>query len=470
MGVEDRIADVERRLEESLKENAALREENAALREENAALREENAKLRREIEAWKRGFRERGKRRTSAAEGTRRGSGKRPGRRAGHAPATRPVPERIDETIEHAVPERCACGGAVDPIDESDSTVVQDIPPVRVRNVRHVAHVGRCRRCHKRVVAPLPGAVANGHSVAAVQVGPQASAMAHGLRFEQHVPLAGIATFFDTWFGLHVTPGGISQMFDRTRRWSRPNLDAIALHVRTAAVVGMDETGWRQDGVRGYAWLARTEQASLYRVELSRGDWVAMRMLGEAFAGTLCTDFYSVYTSHHEWRHAYCGAHLVREAKKIAELDPGPLTEQMRDALQIWYHDADRIRWYVPQEPARNLRRRLRALATNPRLALHPELARLQKRIRTHFDGLVSFVRDIEVPATNNATERDLRSLAVHRRVTGGTRSPNGSATLGHWMSLTQTLRKNTRSLRDFVIGLHDTHRLSRPPPAILPS
>ena len=43
-------------------------------------------------------------------------------------------------------------------------------------------------------------------------------------------------------------------------------------------------------------------------------------MLGEDFAGVVCSDFYGVYTGHDDWLHAYCGAHTIREAKKIAEL------------------------------------------------------------------------------------------------------------------------------------------------------
>ena len=51
------------------KENAALRQRDEERERELTALREELAKVRKEIEEWKRGFRERGKRRTSRAEG-----------------------------------------------------------------------------------------------------------------------------------------------------------------------------------------------------------------------------------------------------------------------------------------------------------------------------------------------------------------------------------------------------------------
>ena len=102
-------------------------------------------------------------------------------------------------------------------------------------------------------------------------------------------------------------------------------------------LLGGDESPVRQDGLQGWAWLLRTERSSLYRIELSRGGWVLDAMLGPDWAGRLITDFYSVYTSRDGFWHAYCGAHTIREAKKVAELRPSPATEGFRDRLGAWY-------------------------------------------------------------------------------------------------------------------------------------
>jgi len=73
----------------------------AELLAENAALREELTRLRKEIEEWRRGHRERKKRRSSRQEGKRAQKKKRPGRKKGHAAASRPVPKDVDRTVEH---------------------------------------------------------------------------------------------------------------------------------------------------------------------------------------------------------------------------------------------------------------------------------------------------------------------------------------------------------------------------------
>ena len=106
------------------------------LERENAALRLEVEKLRRELEAWKRGFRERRKRRSSRREGRERVERKKSGRKPGHPAAHRPVPDHVDHEQVHPTPERCPhCDGCVEPTDETVSTLELDVllPIVRTR-------------------------------------------------------------------------------------------------------------------------------------------------------------------------------------------------------------------------------------------------------------------------------------------------------------------------------------------------
>ena len=446
-----------------------LEERVAELERENARLRELLEKALKELEEWKRGYRERGKRRSSRPEGARKASGKRPGRKAGHAGAHRAVPKRVDRTVEYPAPKRCACGGAVAPMGKHRSTRVEDIPPVAVEVVEHVAHVGCCEKCGREVSEPLPGDTPQGKSVARTQVGPNAVAMMVSLRFDHHVALAGVSAFLAEWCGLSITAGGVSHVLARHGTWAQPAVDEIAAHIRSASVVGMDETGLRQNGIGAWAWLARTDTASLFRIELSRGAWVAEQMLGPRFLGVLVTDFYSVYTSHDEWSHAYCGAHLIREAKKIAECTPGERTESFRDRVSAWYADAKKAQAHGSAGARHGLRSRLGRIIHDgdPRIA--DDVQRLQTRLDNHFQGITTFLDRRDVPADNNASERDVRILARHRKATGGTRSPRGSRTLSQWLSIQQTLRKNRLPLRAFIRGLRDRRRLVKPPPSVFP-
>jgi transposase len=261
----------------------------------------------------------------------------------------------------------------------------------------------------------------------------------------------------------------VSHLLIRQGKRAQPAVDEIQSRIRNAPVVGQDETGLRQNGVSGWVWIARTETASFFRVELSRGSWVAEQMLGPNFAGVLVTDFYSVYTSHDQWTHAYCGAHMVREAKKVAECCPGPRTEEFRDRICAWYVDAKVAQRRGNAGTRHGMRVRLGRIINSGDARLTDDVQRLQTRLRDRFKGITTFLDRRDVPADNNGSERDIRPIAQHRKATGGTRSARGSRTLGRWMSIQQTARKNDVPLRDFVIGLYDNYRRGKPPPSLFP-
>lgn len=458
----------QQRIAELEEENAALRKRDVERDRELAAVRDELTKLRKEIEEWRRGFRERGKRRTSRAESRAPRAGKARGRKAGHVGSRPAAPARIDDEVAHAMPALCTCGGSVVSTGETESTVVVDIPPVvRPHHARHVAQVGRCERCKTRVVAKMPGAPAAGKSVAQVSLGPNVQAMALGLRFEQDVPLGKISAFLGQWFGISITSSGLSQLFDRLRRRSAPSYDELVKVARASSVLGLDESGHRQEGVPGWMWLMRTDRVSVFRVEMSRGAWVADAMLGADFKGVVCSDFYGVYTRRDDWVHGYCGAHTIREAKKLAELEPCAETEEFRDRLIAFYVAGKAAAKSGDANARRGARIRLGQIIASTDWVGFPDIVRLQERLDVHKAGVTLFIDRPDVPATNNATERDIRAHARHRAMTGGTRSANGSATHAHWMSITQTRRKNALPLRGFVTGLYASYLHNEAPPSV---
>ncbi len=365
------------------------------------------------------------------------------------------------------MPTQCACGGDVEPTEEVRSTIVQDLPAVKVESVRHVAHVGVCAKCKKKVAAPLPGDVAAGQSVAKVQVGPNLQAMAVGLRFEQKVTLGNIGAFMGQWFGVTITPGGIAHMLTRLRERSAESYAEIVRHVRGAPVVGADETGLRQNGKSGWCWLVRTARASLFYVDRSRGGHVFDAMLGEGYIGVVVSDFYGVYTSRTNLLHGYCGAHVIREAKKIAELQPCVETAEFRDRIRTFYKMGELAQKSGNRSARIGARIRLGHLISSTDYVAFPDIIRLQERLELHKAGVTLFLDNPAVPWHNNHTETDVRAIARYRAATGGIRSENGSKNVGHWMSITQTRRKNALPLRSFVAGVYDAHLHKLSPPSV---
>ena len=73
----------------------------------------------------------------------------------------------------------------------------------------------------------------------------------------------------------------------------------------------------------------------------------------------------------------------------------------------------------------------------------HPDCVRIWKRLYKHCDELFTFLDDPAVPADNNGTERDIRSLAAARNDGGTHRADWSAAAFARLKSVIVTGMKN---------------------------
>ena len=73
----------------------------------------------------------------------------------------------------------------------------------------------------------------------------------------------------------------------------------------------------------------------------------------------------------------------------------------------------------------------------------HPDCLRIWKRLYKHCDELFTFLDDPQVPADNNGTERDIRSLAAARNDGGTHRTDWSAAAFARIKSVIVTGMKN---------------------------
>jgi uncharacterized coiled-coil protein SlyX len=440
-----------------------LEQENARQRERIAELEREVADLRRVIEEWKRGHRQRSRRFSSRHERQRTEPRKPPGRKPGHPGAFRPVPERTDRT-EPCVVRQCPdCGGAVEDTGVVETIKVEQLIPARIEVVAYQKRSCRCTRCGKTAVGSLPAELGPAPKT---DVGVQALVVS--LRNEFKMPLPDLVKFLGQHVGLTITEGGVSQMVARLARRTQATRAEIQEHIRSAPFVHMDETGWRQDGSAHWGWLAGTPWASLFHIDPSRSRKVVDALLGDRFAGVLITDFYSAYTSDPSQDHQWDWAHLIREAKKIAELDARRRPQEFRDRLRALYEVARVAQATQDPSAKRGIRVRFGKLIHDADLRKHVEVHRLQHRMWQHTHGLLRFLDDPLLPSDNNAAERDIRNLVRRRKVFGCTRSPRGSQTLAHWISIAQTLKKQGSTIPEYLPAALRAYHSGAPLPPII--
>jgi len=367
---------------------------------------------------------------TKPASATRSKATGKPRRRRPHGYARRRTPptRRVEHRPSHC--PTCAttlAGGWVVRRRE-----VIDLPAAPVEVVEHVVYARRCPTCARTVRATpdLTGLVAGQQ-----RLGTRVVALIAALREVGRLPDRTIQWLLDTVHGLRLSVGAIVAASARVAATGGPTLATIRDAVRASPAVAMDETGWRENGVNGYVWTAATPTARYFAYG-DRGGGMVDAILGTQSTAVVGCDFYAAY-HHYPGRKQRCWAHLLRDIHDLSVANPGdPALVTWKRAVQRLYRHASRwaaaqtdaparVRVAAQQRYAQHLAGLCQSVADDP-TAVHAKLCR---RILRHLTELFIFVADPAVPATNNLAERRLRPLVTARTISGGTRSPAGTAT-----------------------------------------
>jgi transposase len=219
--------------------------------------------------------------------GKRRGKSERSDRKPGGQPGHRgsgrgllPV-ERVDEVIEH-LPESCAqCGHSLagrparGPVRRHQ---VAELPAIAVRVSEHRLARRGCPRCGALTQAELPAEVPR------ERFGPRmqgaVGALAAGFRLSRRQ----VADLCGELFGCQIAVGTVDAILQRQGIALREPQERLCDAVRGAAVVCVDETGWKQAGEKRFLWGAFTDEAAVLRVAPSRHREEAEALLGESEA------------------------------------------------------------------------------------------------------------------------------------------------------------------------------------------
>lgn len=330
--------------------------------------------------------------------------------------------------IEHAVEECPDCGTDLRGGWVQRTREVIELPLVPVEVAEHVYIARVCPLCRKRRV---PKAALTGAVVGQQRLGVNLVSLIVTLREEGRLPVRTIQWYLRTVHQLELSVGAIVNLLQRVATQAQSVVAGIQQQVRASPAVCADETGWREDGRNGYVWTFSTPTARLF-LRRGRNKEVVDEVLGEDFSGVLVSDFYAAY-DHYAGLHQRCWPHLLRDIYNLKLIYPADAAlAEWAQAVQGLYEEAKAFRSDDPRrrlQAQERLERRLLELAlpyAEDPLAVQ---ARLCRRIGRFIKQLFVFVGHPSVPGDNNQAERSLRRLVTCRKISGGTRSPQGSTT-----------------------------------------
>jgi transposase len=396
-------------------------------------LEAENAELRRrlaQIEHELHNSRHRNQRAHSARQGAKptRSDHRRKKHRK-HPGSFRPEPPPGTVFLEHDVrPQECSHCGSTDleATGQFEDHIVADIPEPKIEWHRFRRHIFHCRGCQQtcqgRGDLELPGA----------HIGPRTRLLTCYGRAHLGISLGKTRNLLHDFFGLTVSRAGLLGHL----RWGgtlfAPVVDELFELLRQSPVVQGDETGWRVNGQTAWAWCFRDPRLALFLIDRHRNRDVILRVLGDSFAGTLVSDFYAAYNGL-ACPKQRCLVHLLRELAKLRDELPwqsvrafiAPLLRLFQDAIQLG-KERRTLTTAAFATARQGIYDRFDDLLLQTHSS-HPECQRIWKRLFHHCDELFTFLHDARVPADNNGSERDIRSLVAARN-DGGTHRADWSA------------------------------------------
>jgi transposase len=329
-----------------LAENEQLWGENGRLRGRCERLTARVCELERKVEELRRAAKRQA---APFSRGERTEKPGRPGRRPGAEygrKAHRPVPDRVDETLDAPLEDRCECGGEIELEDVVDQ-YQEELPEVRPIRRRFRVYRGRCSCCGRRHQGRHPFQTSDALGAAGSMLGSRAVALATQLNKELGLSPQKTAKALAR-FGIQITAGGVVQAVARQARALEPTYGALIEAVRASAAVSPDETGWRVAGRKAWLSVFVGDGVTVYLIA-GRGYEDAERILGENFSGVLERDGWAPYRRFANARHQSCAAHLLRRCQAMIEDSiagqarvPHQLRRILKDALLLRDREATR--------------------------------------------------------------------------------------------------------------------------------
>lgn len=422
-------------------------------------LQRENERLREDLEAALRA----GKRQAAPhARGKPKDKPKRPGRKPGRdygQHACRPTPSRVDETIRVPLPQQCPhCGGGVE-FQRSEAQYQEEI--VRRTVVRRFdIAVGCCRRCHRRVQGRHPLQTSDAVGVGAVQLGPEALALAAILNKQMGLSLGHTRQVLAYGFGLEVSCGGLCRALARVARRAAPTYDGLVEATRQAVVNVPDETGWKVAGHLEWMHVTVSEQVTVYAILPGRGYDQSVVILGAGYAGLLVHDGWAPYYRFQQAFHQSCVRHLLTRCKEMARVAspaaaafPLAVKDLLRTSLQL----RDRYgKGAVSEHGLRSATGRLEAQLDRllEKSYRHPANRRLARHLEHERPYLFTFLYCPGLDATNHEAERAIRWMVIARKVWGGNRTWEGARTQQILVSVLRTCWQQGKDAFARLVGL----------------
>jgi transposase len=346
--------------------------------------------------------------------------------------------------------KRCPhCGVEVEPSTQRLSGIYEriELPVVTPHITRVERYGGICQCCQQAYEAPVPVGLEPGSPF-----GNSVASLVTYLRYSHAISYQRLSQLMSELYGLRLSEGAIANLLQRVQGQLVAPVAKIMERLRSARLVGSDETGARVNGKNQWEWVFQNDRVCLHVIRPTRGKTVIESVMAGHQPQIWVSDLFSAQVAYPAQDWQVCLAHQLRDCQYAIESGDELFAPRMKRlflkaiALQRRRHTlaASTIGQYCAR-----LHGSLREI-----LNLKPksvEGQRLLKRYQKIRDHLLLFLTDETIPPTNNASEQALRWSVIFRKVTNGFRSDWGAELFAQVRSLVNTAKRQGISAFDAI-------------------
>ena len=260
---------------------------------------------------------------------------------------------------------------------------------------------------------------------------------------------------------VHVNESTLVKWNNEFKENSKEAIDKIVETLIKAKVINVDETGCKINSKQHWIQTANSDKAALLLHVEKRGDKESgiIKML-EGYDHILCHDYFKPYYHLQSCLHTQCNAHIERYLKAGIEFDDNEACKEILEILRTSLKKKKELisqgKYKMDDDQIEDIKTKMidimekemeRYRIKNPDIKekskYEADYIKLFRRMIERIEEHLLFLRDFDVPYTNNEAEKVCRVVKTKKNISYQFKSNEGADAYASIMSIIMTARKN---------------------------